>query len=65
MGLAPWLVQFMPWMITIPVGQSPATLAMLAMQGQPLPTIMPIPATAIWVVIFVGIALWRFGREEF
>ncbi len=64
-GLAPWLVQFMPWVITMPVGQGPAMLAMLAMQGQPLPMITPIVATAIWIVIFVGVALWRFGREEF
>jgi hypothetical protein len=38
---------------------------MLAMQGQPLPTTMPIYATAIWIVIFVSVALWRFAREEF
>jgi len=38
---------------------------MLAMQGQPLPTTTPIAATPIWIVIFVCVALWRFGREEF
>jgi ABC-2 type transport system permease protein len=65
MGLAPWLVQFMPWTIIIPAGQNTLALAMLAMQGQPLPTTTPILATAIWIVIFVGVALWRFGREEF
>jgi ABC-2 type transport system permease protein len=65
MGLAPWLSQIMPWTIIIPAGQNSLALAMLAMQGQPLPTTTPIYATAIWIVIFVGVALWRFAREEF
>jgi hypothetical protein len=55
----------MPWLIIIPAGQNTLSLAMLAMQGLPLPTTTPIYATAIWIVIFVGVALWRFGREEF
>jgi ABC-2 type transport system permease protein len=35
--------------------------------GRELPTVWPIPvvATALWTAIFVGVALWRFGREEF
>lgn len=65
MGLAPWLSQIMPWTIIIPAGQNGLALAMLAMQGQPLPTTTPIYATAIWIVIFVNVALWRFTREEF
>jgi ABC-2 type transport system permease protein len=65
MGLAPWLSQIMPWTIIIPAGQNSMALAMLAMQGQQLPTTTPIYATAIWIVIFVGVALWRFAREQF
>jgi hypothetical protein len=35
--------------------------------GSALPPvwIIPVIATAIWIVLFVGVALWRFGREEF
>jgi len=35
--------------------------------GQTLPPgwLIPVIATAFWTVVFVGIALWRFGREEF
>jgi hypothetical protein len=35
--------------------------------GGALPTIWPIPvvATIAWTALFVGVALWRFGREEF
>jgi hypothetical protein len=40
-------------------------LARMAMQGQPLPTTMPIYATAIWIAIFIGVVLWRFTSEEF
>ncbi len=35
--------------------------------GSTLPAVWPIPvvATALWTVLFIGVALWRFGREEF
>jgi len=38
----------------------------LALQ-QPLPDIwfVPVVASAIWIVVFSAVALWRFGREEF
>jgi hypothetical protein len=35
------------------------------MMGQPLTTITPILATIVWIAIFVGVALWRFGHEQF
>ena len=38
---------------------------MLARQGQPLPTTVPIYVTAIWIAVFIGAALWRFAHEEF
>jgi len=31
---------------------------------QPVATIA-IVATAVWTVLFFGVALWRFSREEF
>ena len=33
--------------------------------GKPLPTAVPIIATALWWVLFVGVAIWRMRREEF
>jgi ABC-2 type transport system permease protein len=38
----------------------------LALGGE-LPAVWPIPlvASALWAAIFVGVALWRFSREEF
>jgi ABC-2 type transport system permease protein len=38
----------------------------LALGGE-LPAVWPLPlvASALWAAIFVGVAVWRFGREEF
>ena len=33
--------------------------------GMPLTTVVPIVATLVWIVVFVGVAIWRFGRDEF
>jgi ABC-2 type transport system permease protein len=35
--------------------------------GSELPSVwvIPVVATALWVVVFLGLALWRFSREEF
>jgi ABC-2 type transport system permease protein len=49
----------LPWTL----GQSAVGLAL----GSALPAvwIIPVVATALWTVLFLGVALWRFGREEF
>ena len=49
------------------LGQNEAirALAVYMVQGQPLPTAAPIIATALWCVLFTGVAIWRMGREEF
>jgi ABC-2 type transport system permease protein len=49
----------LPWTL----GKSAVGLVL----GSELPSIWPIPvvATAIWTAVFIGVALWRFGREEF
>ena len=54
-----WATLIFPWKLS--------ELAPALALGQPLPPGWPIPliATAIWTVVFVVIALWRFGREEF
>lgn len=64
-GIFPVLVKIMPWWIVMPVNENPQALAHLVMSGQPLPTVTPIIGTAVLIVVFVGVALWRFGREEF
>lgn len=63
MGIVGQVASLMPWMI-LPVGNHQG-LAIEVMLGQPLTTITPVIATLMWIVIFVWVAIWRFGREEF
>ena len=60
----PWLGQVMPWGLISGFGGNAPLVAYL-ITGQPLPTVMPIVATAAWCVLFVLVGIWRFGREEF
>jgi ABC-2 type transport system permease protein len=57
--LPTWLASLFPWSLQKLAG----ALAL----GTPLPGgwQLPVIATAIWIPVFLGIALWRFGREEF
>ena len=61
---APWLDQILPWRLLMDVGREGPLAGYLAL-GQSLPTVVPIIATILWCVKFVGVAIWRFRREEF
>ncbi|PWB51388.1 MAG: hypothetical protein C3F13_13165 [Anaerolineales bacterium] len=61
---APWLYDILPWQLLIDFNFN-QPLAAYLMNGQPLPTVVPIIATVLWCVLFVGVAIWRIGREEF
>ena len=64
MKYAPWLLKVIPWNLLMPFGAN-SPLAGYLMLEAPLPTVTPIIATAAWCVLFVGVALWRFRRDEF
>ncbi len=59
-----WLVSVAPWRLLTPIGNN-LPLAGYPVMGVPLPTLVPIVATAVWCVLFVGVAIWRVCREEF
>jgi ABC-type transport system involved in multi-copper enzyme maturation permease subunit len=59
-----WLGEVLPWGLVSGFGKNAPLVAYL-ITGQPLPTVMPIIATAAWCVLFVLAGIWRFGREEF
>ena len=40
-------------------------LGVYLLQGVPFPTVIPIIVTALWCVLFTGVAIWRICREEF
>ena len=65
LGLAPWLAQIMPWAIVTQTNLSSTPLAVTVALEQPLVSVTPILVTAVWCVLFIGVALWRFNREEF
>ncbi len=57
----------MPWRLVCGLGKNGVIPALggYLWQGVPLPTVTPIIATAVWCVLFVVVAIWRFRREEF
>src|SRR5512136_2332641 len=60
---APWLYDVLPWKLLIDFEHN-QQLAVYLANGQPLPTVTPIIATALWCLLFTGIAVWRISREE-
>lgn len=60
----PWLAKVMPWALTASTNLG-TSLALALVQQQPLPSLIPIVATALWVVLFIAVAIWRFAREDF
>ena len=63
--IAPVLINVMPWLLVMPLGIYPFPIAELVILGQPLPTVTPIIGTVVLSIVFVGVAVWRFEREEF
>jgi len=61
---APWLYDILPWKLLIDFNTN-RQLAFYVANGQPLPTVTPIIATALWCVLFTAVAIWRMSREEF
>jgi ABC-type transport system involved in multi-copper enzyme maturation permease subunit len=59
----PWLENILPWKLISSFGEPP--LAGYLVLGAKLPTVLPIIATLLWCVLFVGVAIWRISREEF
>jgi len=55
-ALRPYMVQIMP--------KTLVDLATLVAYREPLPMVTPILFNALWCVIFVAGALWRFKKEE-
>jgi hypothetical protein len=57
--LPQWVVLFMPWMLV----QGAAKIAQW--RPFPIPLWIPSVSSAVMIVIFILVALWRFEREEF
>lgn len=57
--LPKWVLLVMPWKLQAAAG------AIANWQPLPVPLWIPCAATAAWTVLMLGVAIWRFGREEF
>lgn len=63
-----WLDALLPWKLLTGPTMDAETVPSLAghlILGEPLPTLVPIIATALWCVLFTAIAFWRIRRVEF
>jgi ABC-2 type transport system permease protein len=57
--LPEWVMSVMPW------GFPRVAFGLTTGQSLPPPMVTALILTAIWTVLFMVVALWRFGREEF
>jgi ABC-type transport system involved in multi-copper enzyme maturation permease subunit len=65
-----WLEALLPWKLLMGHITNTGTgfdlsLAGRLIVGEQLPTLVPIITTALWCVLFTGIAFWRIRRVEF
>jgi ABC-2 type transport system permease protein len=58
-----WLIAIMPWNLLDDLTYP--SLALSVVQGQPIQSFTPIIAIVLWCICFIGIAIWRFQKEEF
>jgi ABC-2 type transport system permease protein len=63
--VVPWTADFMPWSLTRAVTATRPAMGVSLVLGHPIPSFMPLIATAIGVLIFTLVAIWRFQKEEF
>ena len=58
------LAKYIPWLPNV-VPQRLLEFAQLALNGQPIPSNTALIVTSSLSVLFILVAIWRFGREEF
>ncbi len=66
LGIGNFFSSFLPWIVVLLPEAIPGILTLLV-QGDPLPDVWPIPIIlmSVYSLLFVVLAIWRFGREEF
>jgi hypothetical protein len=62
--VAPLLAKPLPWFHLI-LPQEMIVNAGLVANGQPMDSWVPVIVTSIMSLLFILVAIWRFGREEF
>ena len=66
MSFFPALVRYIPWTLAMPAkGAANPSIAVNLMAGIAVPSFMPLYAAIIAMVLFIGLALWIFQKQEF
>jgi ABC-type transport system involved in multi-copper enzyme maturation permease subunit len=65
-GVIPGLVYISPLLLTFsPDPEQMESLATSLMIGEPVFSLLPLIATVAYCIICLGVAIWRFNRQEF
>ena len=64
-SLTPVLGKLLPWSLIAPLDEGGASIAEAIIRGIAVPQFAPIVAVLVMVLAFIGISVWRFGKEEF
>ena len=64
LGVVPWLTNVMPWGLIFPTEQAPS-VAVSLFEGQAPLSWLPLVCSGAWIVLFVAMAIRRYGRQEF
>lgn len=65
-GLIPSLIYISPLLLTFsPAPEQMSSLSTSFMTGEPVFSWLPLISTIVFSVIFIGVAIWRFNRQEF
>jgi hypothetical protein len=65
LGIHPLLVEIFPWTLVVPYGDIEVPIATAFILGQPPVSLTPLYVALGLIVVFIGMSLWRFEREEF
>ncbi len=64
-GMLPVTRYFLPWAFIAPGNNADTSFISNLIRGQPVGSLIPVFVLVAEIVLFVGISLWRFEKEEF
>jgi ABC-2 type transport system permease protein len=64
-GFLPFLRNFLPWNLIVPLGEQSNSVVGILLAGQPVTSWLTVLFVALESILFVAIGLWRFKKEEF
>ncbi len=64
-GFLPFLLYIFPWNLAAPAGEEYPSLVWSLINGEAPFSWIPLIATVVFCILFTGVAIWRFNRQEF